>query len=367
MSETCSFRLPRRALRTWFGALLLVLAVGAAGEPAAATPVRGVEVIRDIAYAPPEPPGSRGHLLDLYLPRTPGEARMPLLIWTGGSAWLGDNGKDSAGPVAEQFNPKGYAVAGVSIRSSRQAPFPAQAYDIKAAIRWLRVHAREYRIDPRRIAIMGNSSGGWASAMAAVTGGVDELEGDAGELEGDAGELEGDAGEEGVSSRVQAAVAFFPPTDFLQMDAHMIDCAFFNRIVGLTDCHNDPRSPESRLVGCPIQTCPDAVQRANPITYVSRDDPPMLIAHGQEDRLVPHHQSELLYAALRRACRDVTFSSVPGAGHSVPQVTAGVEGTTVRSARKCHREHVRVESGPTWETIERWLHRALSRHRGRDG
>jgi acetyl esterase/lipase len=353
MSESCSFRAPRRPLRTWLGALLLVLTVGTAAEPAAATPVRGVEVIRDIAYAPAEPAGSRGHLLDLYLPETPGKARIPLVIWTGGSGWLADNGKDSAGPVAEQLNPQGYAVAGVSIRSSTQARFPAQAYDIKAAIRWLRAHAVAYGFDPRRIAIMGNSSGGWASAMAAVSGGVDELE--------------GNVGVQGVSSRVQAAVAFFPPTDFLQMDAHMIDCPFFNRIFGLTNCHSDPLSPESRLVGCPIQTCPEAVHRANPITYVSRDDPPMLVVHGQEDLLVPHHQSELLYAELRAACRDVTFYSVPGAGHSVQQVTAGVEDTTARSTKKCHKERVSVETGPTWETIERWLHRALSRHRGRHG
>jgi acetyl esterase/lipase len=350
MSHTCSFRVPRRPLRALLGALLLVLTVGAAVEPAVATPARGVEVIKNIAYAPPEPAGSRGHLLDLYLPQRPGQARMPLVIWTGGSGWLGDNGKDSAGPVAEQFNPDGFAVAGVSIRSSTQAQFPAQAFDIKAAIRWLRAHARAYGLDPNQIAIMGNSSGGWATAMAAVTGGVDELE--------------GTVGVQGVSSRVQAAVALFPPTDFLQMDAHMIDCPFFNQLFGLTDCHNDPLSPESRLVGCPIQTCPEAVQRANPITYVTRDDPPMLILHGQQDLLVPHHQSELLYAALRGACRDVTFYSVPGAGHSVEQVTAGVQGTTVRSTRKCHRERVSEETGPTWETIKRRLHRALNQHRG---
>ena len=226
----------------------------------------------------------------------------------------------------------------MSIRSSTQAPFPAQVHDVKAAIRWLRAHAGAYGIDPNRIAIMGNSSGGWASA------------------------LEGDVGVRSVSSDVQAAVPFFPPTDFLQMDAHMIDCPFFNQIFGLTDCHDDPLSPESRLVGCAIQTCPAAVQRANPISYVSRDDPPTMIVHGQADMLVPHHQSELLYAALREACRDVTFYSVPGAGHSVSEVTAGAEGTTARSSRKCHRERVAVETGPTWETIERWLHRAL-RHR----
>jgi acetyl esterase/lipase len=334
-------------MRASLGALLVALIFGAGVQAAAAAPTRGVEVITDIPYAPAEPAESRGHLLDLYLPETRGRARLPLLIWTGGSGWLADNGKDSAGPVAEIFNAEGYAVAGVSIRSSTQAPFPAQVHDIKAAIRWLRAHAWRFRIDPHRIAITGNSSGGWATAMAALTGGVRELE--------------GNVGVRGPSSRVQAAVAFFPPTDFLQMDAHMIDCPFFNRIFGLADCHNDPLSPESRLVGCAIQTCPAAVQQANPVRYVTRDDPPTMLVHGQGDLLVPHHQSELLYAALRDACRDVTFYSVPGAGHSVDEVTAGAEGTTGRSTRKCHRERVRVEAGPTWDTIERWIDRALSR------
>jgi acetyl esterase/lipase len=78
-------------------------------------------------------------------------------------------------------------------------------HDIKAAIRWLRANAWRYNLDPAHIAIMGDSSGGWTSAMAAVTG--------------DAPEMEGTVGTTSVSSAVQAAVAFYPPTNFLAMDA----------------------------------------------------------------------------------------------------------------------------------------------------
>ena len=255
------------------GIALAALIAGIAARPVAATPVRGVEVFTDIAYAPADPPTSRGHLLDLYLPETSRDVRRPVLIWTGGSAWMADNGKDSAGPIAEVFTARGYAVAGVSIRSSSQAIFPAQVHDIKAAIRWLRAHAREYRLDPHRFAIIGDSSGGWTTAMAALTGDVRALEGRVGVTRG--------------SSRVQAAVAFYPPTDFLQMDEQMLPgaCEAFNELLGIENCHNDPLSPESRLVGCPIQTCPRAVQRANPINYISRADPPMMILHGQADLL----------------------------------------------------------------------------------
>ena len=85
-----------------------------------------------------------------------------------------------------------------------------------------------------------------------------------------------------VSSKVQAVVDYYGPTDFLQMDAHRPPD-------GLV--HDAPDSPESKLVGGPIQEHKDRVAKANPITYVSKDDPPFLIIHGDQDKLVPYHQS----------------------------------------------------------------------------
>jgi acetyl esterase/lipase len=153
------------------------------------------------------------------------------MIWTAGSAWSADTGKSGAGIVASQLNPAGYVVAGVSIRSSAQVKFPGQLHDIKAAIRWLRANAARYNLDPDHIAIMGDSSGGWTTAMAAVTG--------------DAPEMEGSVGTTGVSSAVQAAVAFYPPTNFLTMDAWAL------RKCSPQVCHDGENSPESRLVGSP--------------------------------------------------------------------------------------------------------------------
>ena len=198
----------------------------------------------DIEYAPAEPAASNGHKLDLYLPGA-ASGRAPVVLWTGGSAWMADTGKRTAPGVAAQLLPAGYAVAGVSIRSSSQVQFPGQLHDIKAAVRWLRANAAKYNLDPDRIGIMGDSSGGWTTAMAALTG--------------DAPELEGTVGVTGVSSKVQAAVAFYPPTNFLAMDAWALNkCS-------APGCHDDAGSPESRLVGCAIQTCQDKVQAANPV------------------------------------------------------------------------------------------------------
>ena len=202
----------------------------------------------NIDYASPEPASSNGHKLDLYIPAGAAQP-LPVMIWTAGSAWSADTGKSGAGIVASQLNPAGYVVAGVSIRSSAQVKFPGQLHDIKAAIRWLRTNAARYNLDPDHIAIMGDSSGGWTTAMAAVTG--------------DAPEMEGSVGTTGVSSAVQAAVAFYPPTNFLTMDAWAL------RKCSPQVCHDGENSPESRLVGCPIQSCSEKLKAASPMTYIN--------------------------------------------------------------------------------------------------
>jgi acetyl esterase/lipase len=116
-----------------------------------------------------------------------------------------------------------------------------------------------------------------------------------------------------VSSRVQAVADWFGPTDFLQMDAHRLP----NGMV-----HNSPGSPESRLIGGPLQKNKDRAEKANPITYITHNTPPFLIAHGDADRLVPHHQSELLAAALKEVGVPVTFYTVKGGGHGFRDATA---------------------------------------------
>jgi acetyl esterase/lipase len=258
--------------------------------------------IETIAYAPPDPPGSEGHLLDLYLPEGASGRRVPVVLSLHGSAWMAENGRSGADLLAAELVPRGLAVAGVSTRSTFSARFPAQVHDVKAAIRWLRANAGRYGLDPERVAVAGNSSGGWTAAMAGLTAGVRALEGDVGVL--------------GPPSDVQAVIAFYPPTDFLQMDAHMIDGgAEFNDLLGITGGHGDPLSPESRLVGAAIESVPERVREANPITYVTADAPPFLILHGQLDPYVPYEQGVLLFDALAAADARATLVTLPHAGH----------------------------------------------------
>jgi len=323
----------------------LALATVGTGTPAQSAPRSALPspTVRDIVYATTDSASRGGHLLDLYLPPSP-SGPTPVVIFSSGSAWMANNGRQGGPALATQLNKAGYAVAGVAIRTSGQTIFPGQLYDIKAAIRWLRANAGKYNINPDRIGIAGESSGGWLAAMAAVTG--------------DVSELEGTLGTTGVSSAVQAAIAYYPPTDFLQMDAWALKPC--DPAVGMDAsrafCHDGPESPESRLVGCAIQSCPDKVQRANPIRYVSRADPPIMIIHGGSDPLVPHAQGELLYQALNKACRDAVFISLPVAGHGVWQGMMTDPALAVSATRRstassgCVVENPKPYT-PTWATV----------------
>lgn len=264
-----------------------------AGQPASGqnwTLPSGAVAHRDLAYV------TNGHVrqkLDLYVPRS--KTKVPLVVFVhGGGFSRGDKG----GQDPSRFLSDGYAFASINYRLSPDAIFPAQIEDCKAAVRWLRSQADKYGLDADRVGAWGTSAGGHLVAMLGTTGDTTQF----------------DVGEHlDVPSRVQAVADWFGPTDFLQMDAHRGPDGMG---------HNAPGSPESRLIGGPIQQNREKVARANPITYVSAADPPFLIAHGDADRLVPHHQSVLLEAALKAAGVPVTFHTVRGGGHGFRNATA---------------------------------------------
>jgi acetyl esterase/lipase len=341
-SRAPSRRRPSAALLLAIALLLVVIAVP---TRSGADPAVEVSTYLDINYN-----GHPSTSLELWVPELPGTARLPLVIWTNGCAWFFACGRSGTGPIADVFNPQGYAVAGVAVRGSGfgSTPFPGQLHDIRAAIRWLRQHVDDYNLDPNRFAIMGFSSGGWTSVIAGTTSDEVQLPG-----EPDTNGLSA-----GVSSAVQAAVGFSSPTDFLQMEQWHNDHPEIPDAIN----HDSATSPESFLVGCAIQTCPDATQAANPITYVEGSETATLLLHGFMDALVPHGQSELLYAALAAAGNEVTFISVDNAGHSPSQIRDGEEFTVYHTNRGGH-ETIKNKPAPTWETIEHFIHVALSRAR----
>jgi acetyl esterase/lipase len=290
-------------------------------------------VQRDLSYAAPT---GRGHLLDLYVPD--GEGPFPLVIYHGGSAFRSDDTKTDAARIADIFTSRGYAVAGLNVRSSSQATFPAQVHDVKAAVRYLRAHAVGCGLDSERFATMGTSSGGWVSAMAAVTAAV--------------AELEGDLGHPHPSSAVQAVVDLFGPTNFLEMDTHRLPHGME---------HDPPDSPESQLMGFAIQTDPIAVRAADPSRYVTATSPPAWISHGMQDPLVPYHQSELLFAAYERAGATATLTLVADAGHTDAYLSSA-DGTARRIVKHTRggRTRTGTEPAPTYDAVLAFLDEALT-------
>jgi acetyl esterase/lipase len=180
---------------------------------------------------------------------------------------------------------------GVSVgyRLSGEAIWPAQIYDCKAAIRWLRANAARYKIDERRIGVTGHSAGGHLVALLGTSGDVQELEGENGHPE--------------YSSRVACVVDLCGPSDF----PHFLE-----------QRGSGGRSSVVKLFGGPPADHPAAARAASPVTWASADDPPFLIFHGTEDRTVPFAQSETLAEALKAAGVDVTFVRMEGAGHGLP-------------------------------------------------
>ena len=248
------------------------------------------QALRDIEYARV---GNKSLKLDLYLPE--GQGPFPLIIWVHGGGWTsGDKSLSADSPQFRQTI-RGYAVASINYRLSQEAKFPAQIEDCKAAVRWLRAHAVQYNLDPSRIAAWGPSAGGHLVTLMGTSAGATDLEGDEENLD--------------YSSRVQAVVDWFGPIDLLKMYADSLSFP-----CNLID-HNSIFSPESLLIGCAIQTCPDKTERANPLNYVSADDPAFLIMHGTDDCLVGPTQSQRLYNALTAAGIEASLKFIEGAGH----------------------------------------------------
>lgn len=261
--------------------------------PGGMTQVKATPAAKDIAYAN----ASATQTLDIYLPE--GNGPFPLVINVhGGGFMMGDK---SNPPLTDQLLAEGYAVASVNYRLSGEAKAPAQIQDLKAAVRWLRANAAQYKLNPDKFAGYGGSAGGSLVALLGTSCGVAELEG-------------AELGNADQSSCVQAVVDWFGPTDFLQMDTQFAG----------TSCpanHNEASSPESQLVGAPIQTVPDKVKQVNSITYVSAKAPPFLIQHGTADCNVPPQQGKLLADALTPliGADNVTYQLIEGAGHGGAQ------------------------------------------------
>ncbi len=220
------------------------------------------------------------------------EYRLPLVIYVQGAAWGEQDVYSRIGQLAALAR-KGYVVASVKHRASSVAKFPAFLQDVKSAIRFMRANAKTYRIDPERIGIWGDSSGGHASLMVGVTGDMPEFKTEDNKEYSDA---------------VNGVVDFYGPTDVTRVNEAPRD--------PMVTADKD-NIPEDILFGGCVAEHPEIAQPGNPLNYVTKDKqlPPIMIAHGDQDPVVPFNQSVLMYEKLRACGQTVEFYKVFGAGH----------------------------------------------------
>jgi acetyl esterase/lipase len=263
-----------------------------------------VTIIRDLPYAT----RSDAQKLDIYMLSKRGKP-CPVIMWMHpGGFYEGDKDGSAMAPLAivnmiklvQPMLERGYSVVSVNYRLSAEAIFPALMYDVKGAIRWIRANAATYGFHPDKVAAWGSSAGGYLAAMLATTGGVKELE-------------DLSMGNPNQSSKVDAAVDWYGPTDFLQMDAHHI------QLGQPADVH-DAASPESRLMGAAVTSIPDKCKAASPMTYISQRSAPILIQQGTGDPIIPYPQSVMLAERMAAAIgkENVVLELVEKVGHADP-------------------------------------------------
>jgi acetyl esterase/lipase len=241
-----------------------------------------VRQVPDVRYG--EVPGYRPLELDLYLAEgsTGAEGPLPVIVHVHGGGWRRGSRRESLPRLGADFYDslaaQGFAVAVADYRLSGEARFPAPLEDVRTAVGWVRDHAASYGLDPSRVFLWGDSSGGHLALLAALTG-----------------------------TKVQGVVAWFPVTDLIGLLSDVADAG------GVPDAGPDSR--EAQLLGAPASSVPDLARQASPVTHASADAPPILLMHGAADDMVPPAQSIRLAEALRAAGATVELELVPGATH----------------------------------------------------
>jgi acetyl esterase/lipase len=260
---------------------LACLLLWAAGGGAAES--NRVQITRDIRYA--QVTGLALNL-DLHLPRA--RARAPLIVWVHGGAWR--SGSKSNMPLSKLVE-DGYAVASVDYRLSTQAKFPAQIHDLKAAVRFLRGHGREWKLPTKNILIAGDSAGGHLAALVGVSNGHAELEGEVGN-------------DRAQSSDVQGIISFYGGANLTTILQQSTPHGLSVRVPAL-----------ELLLGGQPDEAPVLARLASPVFYVDKIDPPLLLLHGDQDPQMPVNQALELLGAYQKVKAPVQLDIVPGAAH----------------------------------------------------
>ena len=260
---------------------------------------QGVKAIRNVEYAKV---GGKSLKLDLYVPEKAktSATKPPLLVWIHGGAWRAGSKAGINGSFLG-LTREGYAAASIDYRLGGLMAHPEHIHDCKGAIRWLRANAGKYGYDATRIGVGGGSAGGHLVLLLGTSAGVKALEGDIG------GNLD-------QSSRVQAVVDLFGPADF-------------ELWWGKTARFRDSKSAK-------------LLRSASPVTYLTDDDAPILVFHGDKDPLVPLAQSQSVHKRYQKAGLESALHVIKGAGHGGRQFSDDARSALVKAFLDRHIKQI---------------------------
>lgn len=254
---------------TWLAALVVVAAVGVlvwAFSPGAPKPAEG-ESIDGLVYASP---GGVGLKIDLVVPR--GEGPYPAIVCLHGGGWTTGSRKEMAQTMAV-LGRRGFVAAAPDVRLAPKHRFPACLEDARAAVRWLRENASSYKVDPRRIGVMGLSTGGHLALLLAAS----------------------------TPGELQCVAGFSAPVDLASAEMHTPALLEHNLVP---------------LLGAGPKEAPEAYRKASPIHYDLKGMPVVFLAHGSEDNLIPLAHAQKFRHQVGEAGGTVKLMVLEGEGHT---------------------------------------------------
>jgi len=267
----------------WLVAVAIFLCATAAAQDkvlkSPLAPPAGVTYEKDVEFGKG---GDTPLKLDIARPEK-ADKRLPCIVVIHGGGWRGGNFKVHV-PQIFDFAEHGYVSATVQYRLVPTARWPAQIEDVKCAVRYLRANAEKYGIERERFGAIGFSAGAHLSML---LGTMDKKDG-----------LEGNDGNPNESSKVQAVVSYFGPTDLAQKDFPEIVNGMLADFLG--------GKPEERAA---------EFKAASPVTYIDKEDAPILHFQGTKDKLVPYAQAYLLSDVMTKTGLGGRVELLLGADH----------------------------------------------------